>query len=163
MKVFALIPLLFAGPALADLEVQFIEGAPVDRFSFALTGGCTIDQATLTIDLTETAGQLIFDTTAQGAGVEVFQPFVLVEGASQVATLPTVLDGDKILSLELSRLEAPLAFTTDLDDTIGAREITVSGGEIEGARVDLRMNGTTYSAAFSEGAGARIALPDCMS
>ena len=34
----------------------------------------------LEIDLTQSEGRLIFDTTATGAGVEVFQPFEVTHG-----------------------------------------------------------------------------------
>ncbi|MEL7107189.1 MAG: aggregation factor core [Pseudomonadota bacterium] len=157
--------LLAAGPAFADLSVRFIEGAPKDRFVFTHEGTCATGAMILTVDLAGSAAGLVFDVTGEGAGVEVFQPFELVSGGERVTTLPQVADGDTSLELALSGL-APgevVAFTIDLDDTIGAREITVSRSEIVGAGVTLTAGTTTATGAFGEDARTRVALPGCLS
>lgn len=157
--------LLAAGPALADLSVRFIEGAPKDRFVFTHEGTCSSGPMTLTVDLSGSAAGLVFDVTGEGAGVEVFQPFELVSGGDRVTTLPEVADGDTSLELALSDL-APgeqIAFTIDLDDTIGAREITVSRSEIVGAGVKVTAGSTTATGAFGEDARTSVALPGCLS
>ena len=68
---------VFAGEPNCDvsLDVQFLEGAPVDRF--VLTNGSErgIVQADVQFDLRPSAGKLIFDTQSGGTGVEVYQPF----------------------------------------------------------------------------------------
>lgn len=150
-------------PALADLDVRFDEGAPKDRFSFVNTGGCAIRNAILTLDLGGSAAGLIFDVTASGAGVEVFQPLEIVDGKSALSTIPRVRDGDNRLAFEVAELApgAAIAFTIDVDDTIGAREITVSNSEILGARVLLEYGGTLSDAAFETGARTKVSLPDC--
>ena len=163
MKALILSALLATGPAFADVSVTFSEGAPVDRFTFSPEGGCPIGAVDLVVDLTGSAGKLIFDTTERGAGVEVYQPFVLVTGAEQVAVAPQVRDGDRAVRLALDSLSAPLGFTIDVDDTIGAREITVAGGEISGATVTLSLAGEAFTGVFDETARARIALPACTS
>lgn len=164
----ALLPLAFtcllATPALSQIEVRFMEGAPKDRFQVSNVGGCPMGASQVTIDLAGSAGALVFDVTAAGAGVEVFQPFEVVTGADRLLSQPVVRDGDRAIVLDLSGM-APgevVAFTIDVDDTIGAREITVTGGEIAGATVKLRSDGAEVSAAFRNGPTATLATTACV-
>ena len=165
MKYLIIAAILAAGPAFADLDIRFVEGAPKDRFTLTQTGGCALGPSKITIDLAGSAAGLIFDVTATGAGVEVFQPFELTAGAAQVETLPVVADGDTKLTLALSGLAdgQSVAFTIDVDDTLGSRAITVSGAEIEGASVHLANNASSVSATFDQTARAKITVPDCTS
>lgn len=152
-----------ATSASADITTTFKEGAPKDRFTFTNTGDCALGETKITLDLTGTRGKLVFDVTSSGAGVEVFQPFELVSGASNVTSAPRVSDGDKTLTLSLSALPkgAAVAFTIDVDDTIGAREITVTGSEISGAKVMVET-ADLQSLAIFDGPQTRVAL-DCAS
>lgn len=154
-----------ATPAMADINVRFLEGAPTDRFVFEATGDCALEDVRLTIDLSGSDAGLIFDTTPSGAGVEVFQPFVLVAGADLVTDTSGVVDGDQRLTLDVARLDpgAQIAFTIDVDDTIGAREITVSGAEIAGASAQLEIGGEVLTAPFTANATAQIAHNGCRS
>lgn len=157
--------LAMAAPASAEMTVQFREGAPTDRFIFEWSGTCALTDATLSLDLAGSSAGLIFDVTDAGAGVEVFQPFTLVAGADLVRATSGVTDGAQTLSLDVTRMDpgAQIAFTIDVDDTIGAREITVSGAEIQGARAQLQVAGTEYSAPFGTNAVARIVQSGCQS
>jgi len=159
----AILPALLASPALADLSVSFVDGAPVDRFTFSPTGGCPIGPATLVVDLRGSQGRLIFDTTASGAGVSVYQPFRLTSGEEQVISAPQVRDGASTVTLSLSELNTDLSFTIDVDDTIGMSETRVSGSEITGAEVALDLGGIAYRATFDEQSQARLKLPACVS
>jgi hypothetical protein len=152
-------------PASADVIVRFIEGAPTDRFVFETTGGCTIDEARLSLDLSGSNAGLIFDVTNAGAGVEVFQPFILVSGADRVIARSDVQDGDTMLSLDVAAWgpATQIAFTIDIDDTIGAREITVSGAEITGATAEMVVAGEVFEGTFNADGIARIALSPCTS
>jgi hypothetical protein len=146
MKTVTLIAALVASPAFATLEVNFIEGAPKDRFEFTNTSGCDLGPSKITVDMSESAAGLYFDTTSEGAGVEVFQPFELVSGE---AAAIKVADGDTALTLALNGLAAgkTVAFTIDVDDTLrhGALGQTqVSRSEIAGTSVIL-MQGDTKS------------------
>lgn len=156
---------LAASQAFADLSVRFIEGAPKDRFIFAHQGECATGPVMLTVDLSGSAAGLVFDVTGDGAGVEVFQPFELVSGDARVVASPVVRDGDTALSLGISDLVPgeEIAFTIDLDDTIGAREITVSKSEIVGASVRVTAGDKTSVAPFGSDARTLVALPECMS
>lgn len=158
--LFAVVWAAFAAPSFADVVVRFVEGAPKDRFRISADGNCLDAQVSLTIDLEGSAGALVFDVTGAGAGVEVFQPFELVAGAEFVLAATPVSDGDRALVLELSALPngAEVAFTIDVDDTIGAREITVSGAEIEGAAVRLVSGAKTTEARFGSDATAVLDL-----
>lgn len=166
MKSAALSLALIAvsAPASADLSVQFIEGAPKDRFVISSSAGtCADAPLTVTVDLNGSVGKLIFDVTGAGAGVEVFQPFELVAGGDRVTQTPSVLDGDRALTLSLSGLPAgtDVAFTIDVDDTIGAREITVTDAEIAGATVRVTAAGKTTEARFGGDAIATLDWTGC--
>ena len=153
-----------AGAAMADIEVRFDEGAPKDRFTLRNAGECAIENAEIVIDLSGSAGALVFDVTAEGAGVEVFQPFEVVEGADALSAMPEVRDGDTAVALAVQRL-APggaIAFTIDVDDTVNAREITVTDGEIEGAGVRITAGETTGGGSFDGSDMAIMPLDACV-
>lgn len=157
--------LALALPAHADLTLRFDEGAPKDRFTLTNTGACDPGPMSVTIDLSGSASGLIFDTDQRGAGVQVFQPFVLIAGADRVTTLPKVSDGDTSVTLDLDGLAQAqsVAFTIDVDDTVGTREITVSGSEIAGALLRITAAGTTREAAFGTDARATLPTAACLS
>ena len=165
MKYLVLVAALMPVPAFADLLVRFDEGAPKDRFTLTQTGGCPLGPSEITIDLSGSAAGLIFDVTSDGAGVEVFQPFELTAGAAQIATLPVVTDGDTKLTLSITSLpdDESVAFTIDVDDTLGSRAITVSDSEITGASVILRQDQTVLTGVFDQTATTRISVADCTS
>jgi len=164
----ALAPCILAlctSPALADMRVEFDEGAPVDRFTITNAGACTLSGATVTIDLVESAGRLIFDVTESGAGIEVFQPFRVVAGGDLLTKLPTVSDGDTTVSLGLRSLgpNERVAFTIDVDDTTSGYGIMVSGSEITGAMVRIEADESRAEGRFGTDSTARIALASCTS
>jgi len=147
----------------ADLSVRFIEGAPKDRFEIKNVGACAVTASTLTLDLTTSQGALIFDVTGSGAGVEVFQPFEVIAGREALTTLPTIVDGQNSIDLPIATLGAgaSIAFTIDVDDTLGAREITVTGSEISGATVQLVGADVPQSALFGSDAQAQVTGLTC--
>lgn len=163
IKAFAPLILLIATSAHADLSIRFDEGAPKDRFTLTNSADCATGAMAVTIDLGTAPAGLIFDTTSQGAGVEVFQPFEVVAGRENLETLPDVADGDAAISLAIVGLApgASVAFTIDVDDTGGGREITVSGSEIAGASV--RLDGAMQQGVFDDRARATLPLPPCAS
>lgn len=99
----------------ADVNLRFIEGAPKDRFEITSISECLTGPLTVSINLEGSVGGLIFDITASGVGVEVFQPFELVAGQAMVSQSLAVVDGDKALSLGLRVLpkDQVVAFTLD--------------------------------------------------
>lgn len=147
----------------ADMTIDFDEGAPKDRFTFANSGSCTIANTKVMLDLSGSKAGLIFDVTGSGAGVEVFQPLEMVSGAAALRSVPTVMDGDNQITLDINQLDAgqSIAFTIDVDDTMGAREITVSGSEIVGAQVVLTQDGKSVSGTFGSNARTSIQLSAC--
>ena len=125
-------------------SARFIEGAPTDRLELRNTsaGGWQISR--FVWQLAPSRGRLIFDVTSAGAGVQVFQPLRVVSvgaNAPKLVEVPQVRDGDESLSIRFQRFTGQQVFaaTMDLDDRLGAREITVSGSEIAGAvlRIDF--------------------------
>ncbi|WP_164661226.1 aggregation factor core [Tropicibacter sp. Alg240-R139] len=152
-----------ASAAQAELSVTFIESAPKDRFVISNSGSCDIVSGTLRLELSSSKGALIFDVTGSGAGVEVYQPFELIEGRSALSKIPSVMDGQTALDLDIDHLKsgASIAFTIDVDDTLGAREITVTGSEISGATLHLTQGNRTNSAAFSSAATATLPSRSC--
>jgi hypothetical protein len=159
----ATIGLLAATSLQAGVQIRFIEGAPKDSFVLTNVGTCEVEASTLKIDLSQSAGRLIFDVTEKGAGVEVFQPLEFVEGVDALRQLPSVVDGQNTIELEIASLAAggKLAFTIDVDDTIGQREITVTGSEIEGATVSYTDANEATTATFSSEALVNLKTKDC--
>ncbi|MEO1779401.1 MAG: aggregation factor core protein MAFp3, isoform C [Pseudomonadota bacterium] len=145
-------------PATADVTVQFRDGAPKDRFTLTYTGTCALGPTQLVIDLGTAPAGLIFDITAAGAGVDVFQPLEWVEGSAQTSN---VTDGDTALTVSMDTWSPgeTRAFTVDIDDTTSGRQITVDGSEMVGAT--LRADGLT--ALFDATGSATLPLDPCTS
>jgi hypothetical protein len=156
---------LFPVAGLADLQITFRDGAPKDTFRISNTSACATGPVSLTLDMTPSMGKLIFDVTSAGAGVEVFQPLEVTKGAAFLNALPEVTDGQKTLALDISDLPPgeEIAFTIDVDDTIGAREITVNGSEMSGSIVALTLASENMEAVFDTSAVARLTTPACIS
>lgn len=159
MKPLIALFVCLATTAQSDVTMSFRDGAPVDTFEITATDTCLSGIIAVTLDLTQSQGQLIFDVTPAGAGVEVFQPLVLTKGQNAVLRTSELKDGDQILALVLQDLSAPVGFTADLDDTIGQREITVSGSEIAGATVQIQTATDMLSGTFDTNGNAVIATP----
>ena len=147
----------------ADIAVNFDEGAPKDRFSFQNVGECAVKSTDIELDLSGSKSGLIFDTTGTGAGVEVFQPLEIVAGSDALKSITQVTDGDTLVTLSIDELQPgdTIAFTIDVDDTAGNREITVSGSEIEGAIVRQIEANRTVTAVMSSGAKALLETESC--
>lgn len=151
----------FAG----GLTVRFIEGAPTDRFEIVNATGCETGALDVQIDLTNTSGALIFDTTGTGAGVSVFQPFRVVEGPLVLAS-GQVRDGDRVLVVTLDGLAAgqKAAFTIDVDDTlVGSDQTRVAGGEMAGATVAVTIGGEAAKGTFGATNRAEVPFAGCFS
>lgn len=163
LTLSALTAMVLASPSYADLQVQFIEGAPKDRFVIKNIGACDLGAAEFVIDFAASNAGLIFDVTGEGAGVEVFQPFEITAGAQYFSNMPTVSDGDQRATLSLNGLGQgeTIAFTIDVDDTGGSREITVSDSEISGTTVSLRAGSETYNGVMNEDAQVVVNSADC--
>lgn len=188
MLVFTVISLLFKGSIMtkilliaistltlliaqahANVEVNFYESAPKDSFVIKNTGNCQLDTITLKIDLTQSAGKLIFDTTSTGAGVEVFQPFEITKGNISLSSEAGIKDGDAVLELLIPSLTSgeSVSFTIDVDDTLPVSKlgkIRVAGSEIENGMVQISSeNQETTSATFGDDSKATIINKACAS
>lgn len=171
MKPFRLIALpliMFSAQfAHANVEVVFVEGAPKDKFVVNNIGKCDLKAVTLNVDLSDSAGRLIFDTTASGAGVEVFQPFEVVEGNLTLVSSNRVNDGDNKLSIGIDRLKPQntASFSIDVDDTLAQSElgnIRVSDSEMQNASVTIMVNDNKpFRAKFNQNGRALISMPSC--
>lgn len=138
-----------------ELELTFIESAPKDSFVIRNAGTCALVEAELNIDLSESEGKLIFDTTESGAGVEVFQPFEITAGELELISSDLVKDGDTQLRLRLLNLAvgAQASFTIDLDDVLADGElgmIRVSDSEMKGTRFTVSLE-EDYDVFFTDG------------
>lgn len=146
--------------ACADITVKFEESAPKDRFVIS-SSTCAVEQLDIAIDLSPSAGALIFDVTVDGAGVEVFQPVEIQTGNAQAAP---VVDGDQFLRLTIPELPAgtEIIVSADLDDVLpqsSLGQIRVTGSELDGASIQLTLAGQTYTSVFSDGAN-RVSFPN---
>ena len=166
MKHISALILFFAvsTPALADLQVQFDEGAPKDRFTISNLGDCEMGATLVSIDLSGSPYGLIFDTTGSGAGVQVFQPFELTAGKDKLASIPVVKDGQNKITLDLLGLKPRevVSFTIDVDDTVNNREITVADAEIAGATIAAKNARGTVKASFQKDAKATLRSVGCV-
>jgi len=158
---------LSVAPARADVQIRFIEGAPVDAFEFTNIGSCDLGPMTLVLDLSPSPAGLIFDATEAGAGVEVFQPLRVREGENRLVSVPKVRDGDTVLSLGFNSLPSGgrVVVTADLDDTLTAGalgQIRVADSEIAGAVMRMTTP-LTQAAAFDGTARAVLPIDTCTS
>jgi|GEM_PF-430112 len=155
----------FSLPAVSDIQVKFTESAPKDRFSFSNLSKCQINALKISIDLSESSGQLIFDTTSTGAGVEVFQPFEVLKG--NIDLISAVSDGDNklVISIDSINAEETVSFTIDVDDTLTQSElgkIRVTGSEIQGGKVAITVQDETpMSAVFGDDSSTLIKMSNC--
>ena len=159
MRLSAICLAMFvAAPAVAEITVQFRDGAPKDRFTLSYDGACALGPTTLVIDLGTAPAGLIFDITADGAGVDVFQPLEWIEGRAHTSD---VTDGDTSLTLSIDAWEpgATRAFTVDIDDTTSTRQITVDGSEMAGAT----LRAGDLIARFDTSGSATLPLDPCTS
>ena len=167
MRTFFLFAAAFpflAPPAFADITVRFVESAPKDRFVIA-SDTCPLRNVDVLIDLTGSAGALIFDVTAAGAGVEVFQP---VEVQSGTVVASPVTDGDQQLSFSINELraESEVIISADLDDVLADSslgQIRVAGAELDGAAVRMTIAGESQTVVFEDGANTVVLPHSCLS
>lgn len=124
------------------MRLRFVESAPKDSFHIENVGECSVGGVELVIDLSTSAGRLVFDVTDAGAGVEVYQPFQLVAGEDRVISAIPVTDGDDMAHLTLREMDPgdKVVFTVDVDDTLTTSElgrIRVTGSEINGGSATI--------------------------
>lgn len=153
----------------ADVEVKFVESAPKDRFVIKNTGECNLQELILKIDLSQSAGRLIFDTTDTGAGVEVFQPFEVSKGNIELISSKAVKDGDTGLTVRIESLPPgkSASFTIDVDDSLPSSElgrIRVTGSEISNGAVNISTPEEQFATAvFGNDSKATVQVPPCSS
>jgi len=167
LPIVASVWLLAGQLAHANVEVSFVESAPKDRFVLHNTSQCALNDLTVHLDLSNSVGRLIFDTTATGAGVEVFQPFEVKKGNLKLVSASEVKDGDSTLSLSIQSIAAndSVSFTIDVDDTQTQSElgnIRVSGSEITNALIEITTKEQQTSVAMFDNKGkAMVPFPSC--
>ena len=157
----------------AQLSARFIESAPRDRFELTNESSGDWSVANVTLDLTASNGQLIFDTESGGIGVEVFQPFRQENASTAVladAMLPA--DGDDTLALDFDAFgpAAQYQFTIDVDDRLTASDlgqIRVTGGEMAGSVVTVEFqhsDGRAHTAKgqFDSQNTVKVAMEGCV-
>jgi hypothetical protein len=125
-----------------DVSLVFSESAPRDRFEIRNDSSAGQRIQRLTLDLSPSAGQLIFDTTEGGTGVDVFQPFRTEPGEARLSRSPVVDDGSDRITLDFTRFEPGqrFRFSIDVDDRLAASDLgqtRVSGREMQGALLSV--------------------------
>lgn len=148
-----------------SIKLAFSEGAPKDQFVITNTGHCVITAA-IRIDLTRSAGRLIFDTTASGAGVEEYQPFEVSQGKDFVSKVLMIEDGDQLSMIKIKDLppDTEIVITVDVDDQLSQSDlgqIRISGDEFEGATVSIFSNERRVNAVFGKDARTQLDLTPC--
>mgnify|MGYP000847393831 CR=1 FL=1 len=154
--------------AVANIEVKFVESAPKDWFEIHNVGNCELTELMVTIDLTQSVGQLIFDTTETGAGVQVYQPFEVKQGSVSLVSSDRVADGDQQLSVRIPSLAsgASASFTIDVDDTIPSGELgatMIAGAEMAQSMVTVTSSSNTPTGGIFDGNNTAVVnLPGCV-
>lgn len=156
--------LVLTSNASANMQIKFVESAPKDWFAVTNNSDCNLSNIKLTFDLTQSQGALIFDTTAAGAGVEVYQPFSVRSGNLELISGADVADGDKTLTILITDLKPTevASFTIDVDDTLAKSElgnIRVSRSEIAGASVSLADSDN--SSIFDDTGATEMVVTQC--
>lgn len=148
-----------------DLNVRFIESAPRDRFVIKNNSTTNIDIISASFDLSNSQGNLIFDTEDGGTGVEVFQKFKSETDQVKLITFPEVSDGDNQLDIAFETFAQfeEYQFSIDVDDQniqSDLGQIRVTGGELAGAEVTflIRQNNSPrpVSAKFDKTNSMRV-------
>jgi len=152
-------------------NVVFRESAPTDRFTIANTSSRNWQLNRLKLDMSHSLGNLIFDVTATGAGVDVFQPFVSEAGSAQLSEQPVITDGDQMIELAFSQFApgADYRFSIDVDDQLTDSRLgqtRIDGSEIQGAVIMLTVeddSGLTMqvSGSFDENSQIQLSTVDC--
>ncbi|MEP2980319.1 MAG: hypothetical protein ABJO86_12585 [Lentilitoribacter sp.] len=123
-----------------DLNVRFIESAPRDRFVIKNNSTTDVEIVSASFDLSNSQGNLIFDTEDGGTGVEVFQKFRSETDKVKLVSSPAVRDGDSQLDIAFETFAQfeEYQFSIDVDDQnlkSDLGQIRVTGGELAGAEV----------------------------
>lgn len=148
-----------------DLNVKFIESAPRDRFVISNNSTANVEILSASFDLSQSQGNLIFDTEDGGIGVEVFQKFKSETDAVKLILTPEINDGDNQLDIafeSFARNEV-YQFSIDVDDQnvqSDLGQIRVTSGELKGAKVTflIRQNDVRrpVSALFDNNNNSRV-------
>lgn len=156
-----------AGPACGiAVTVSFGESAPRDRMTIVNDASASVTLSLIEIDLSNSAGGVIFDTLDGGAGVEVFQDFQVESGEAALTSEPVVDDGANQLSLSFDSFEPgeSFVFSIDVDDQLtdsDLGQIQVSGAELAGAEVVITTaEGEEATAVFDTASTAEF-ISDC--
>lgn len=127
-----------------DLNVKFIESAPRDRFMIKNNSSIEVEIISASFDLSNSQGNLIFDTEDGGTGVEVFQKFRSETDKVKLVSSPDVRDGDSQLDIAFETFSQfeEYQFSIDVDDqnlNSDLGQIRVTGGELAGAEVTFTI------------------------
>lgn len=158
------VPFAVAG---SELTVSFQEAAPKDVIVIRNATGCPLPGFELRIDLRPSAGRLLFDTTPGGAGIDLAQPFEIVEGGAMVEAFADLTDGDRIARIRFRRMDVggQVTVNLDLDDTLPEGPLgptLVTPEEIAGAAVFMAREGLPeISAQFGLDGWAALPLGQC--
>ena len=167
IKLVILFISMLSATVYADIQVSFKDGAPKDKFVIENTSTCAVKDISMTIDLLQSTGRLIFDTSESGKGVEVFQLFEVTRGQIALKANTQVNDGATQLSLDIKTIAANdfASFTIDVDDTLSTSQlgnIRVTGNEIANASVLININGDEIvKAAFDLDGKALVTMSKC--
>lgn len=160
---------LTAVAAKADIRVNYIDTSPSDYFSIENVSGCLLTKGEVTIDFSTSSGQLVFDIIRNGWGdgdnSRSYQPLKVVSGQDFVVDVTDVQDGDNKVTFKFVNFQHGdrITFNVDVDDTIGITHPSVSGSEIEGARLHVITPTIESEGFFDSNAVAETDRTTCMS
>jgi len=143
------------------VEVRFMESGGGDIFIIDNQSRSPLSLVSLSIQLANSRGRLVFDTADGGAGTSMHQPFEPVTDDVGLVGVPIVLDGSQVLRLHFKAFTAgrQFMFVIDLDDQLGHSDFgqadfgqaIVSGAEIEGAEAHAILRSAEGTQAAAKG------------
>ena len=157
--------MLIDTPSFAEVGVQCLAAGPKDTFNITKEANYDIRHSEAVIDLAGFSAGRTFDVTGSCAGAEGFHPLAVNKGASFLAWLPTIADGDRLATVLIETLGAAqtIAFTIDVDDATGTRHIPVLFDKVVGATESLIIKGKQISAQMDANADVRLDTDTCTS
>ena len=133
----ALPPRLITTDGFAGVSGRLVEGAQQNRLDPLEAWDCALHAKDCTIDLSKPQDTHIFDVTVRNVGVGASQLFEILCDQNTIASNSAVFGGQNKPN---SRVSTPStdgsgAFNINVDDSLGKREIAVTGLEIAGSTV----------------------------
>ena len=148
-------PRLITTDGFAGVSGRLVEGVQQNHLDPVEPGDYALQANDCTIDLSKPQVTNIFDVTVRNVGVGASQSFEILCDQNAIASNSAVFGGQNKLNSHVSTpsSDGSGAFKINVDDTLGKREIAVTGLEIAGSTVASVGQEPQQRASFSRKPG----------